>query len=89
MDLDETIESARQTIVQMDSLLRKTREQLTRCAQLVRDNAMNSALIAAGVEDEDEDFQRPYWWEEVTLSHVVPSAPNSHIPRVKPTRQRI
>lgn len=75
MNLDDTMEAARQTIAQMDSLLTRAREQLGRCAYPLGDSTMSAASISAFVGDQDEAFQRAYADEVAALSHILP-APN-------------
>ncbi|MGY4319182.1 hypothetical protein [Bradyrhizobium sp. JR3.5] len=89
MNLDDTMESARQTIAQMDSLLTWAREQLDRCACPLGDSAMSAASISAFVADQDEAFQRAYADELAVLSHILPAPESmSHGPRSKPSARR-
>ncbi len=86
MNLDDTMEAARQTIAQMDSLLTRAREQLGRCACPFGDSAMSAASIPALVDGQDEAFQRAYADELAALSHILPDPKSmSHVPSTKPS----
>ncbi|TFV29486.1 MULTISPECIES: hypothetical protein [Bradyrhizobium] len=76
MSLNDTMETARHTIAQMDSLLARAREQLGRCACPLGDGTMSAASISAFVADQDEAFQRAYAAELAALNHILP-APES------------
>ncbi|WP_445222835.1 hypothetical protein ACKWRH_45640 (plasmid) [Bradyrhizobium sp. Pa8] len=71
MELDETMETARQTIAQIDDLLRTAREQLRGDAHLESDNTISAASISAFVEDQDEQFRRAYAHEHSALDHLM------------------
>lgn len=90
-DVDRTLASARQTIAQVESFLRKGREQLGRQAELLGDYAITDDVISAFVEAQDEGFRQAYTRErQAVVSHTLAS---NHLPvrgpRVKPTRQRV
>ncbi|MET4323242.1 hypothetical protein ABIB90_008122 [Bradyrhizobium sp. JR4.1] len=90
MNLDDTMEAARQTIAQMDCLLTRAREQLGRCAWPSGDTSMSAASISAFVADQDEAFQRAYADEQAALSHILPSPQSmSHGPSTKPAPRRV
>ncbi|MGY3614202.1 hypothetical protein [Bradyrhizobium sp. USDA 10063] len=81
MSLDDTMETARQTIALMDSLLTRAREQLGRCAHPLGDSAMSAAAISAFVGDQDKAFQKAYADELAALSHILPAPQSmSHVP---------
>ncbi|WP_130232011.1 MULTISPECIES: hypothetical protein [unclassified Bradyrhizobium] len=89
MNLDDTMEAARETIAQMDSLLTRAREQLGRCACPLGDGTMSAASISAFVADQDEAFQRAYAGELAALNHILPTPESmSHVPRTKPSPRR-
>lgn len=90
MNLDNTIEAARQTIAQMDSLLTRAREQLGRSACPLGDTTMSAASISAFVADQDEAFQRAYADEQAALSHILPAPQSmSHVPSTKPSQRSV
>lgn len=90
-DLDGTMMSSRQTIAQVESFLRKGREQLDRQAELLGDYAMTGDAISAFVEAQDESFQQAYTCErQAVLSDRMALTSNQQpvrAPRVKPVRQ--
>ncbi|MER8830540.1 hypothetical protein [Mesorhizobium sp. M0870] len=62
-DLDETMETARQTIAQVESSLKESREQLARQAELLGDYAISGDIDSAFVGTRDEDFRQAYTCE--------------------------
>lgn len=89
MNLDDTMEAARQTIAQIDSLLTRAREQLGRCACPSGDSSMSAASLSAFVADQDEAFQRAYARELAALNHILPAPESmSHVRGTKPSPRR-
>ncbi|WP_353642781.1 hypothetical protein [Mesorhizobium sp. WSM2239] len=92
-DLDGTMVSAQQTIAQVENLLRKSREQLDRRAELLGDYTMTGDAISAFVEAQDASFRQAYASERQALLRdsmtLTSSRQPVRAPRVKPMRQRV
>ncbi|MBB6413995.1 hypothetical protein [Mesorhizobium sangaii] len=92
-DLDGAMVSARQTIAQVESFLRKGREQLDRQAELLGEYATTGDVISAFVEAQDESFRQAYTCQrQAVLRDSMTLTSNQQpvrAPRVKPMRQRV
>ncbi|QND62136.1 hypothetical protein [Mesorhizobium huakuii] len=92
-DVDRTLESARQTITQVESFLREGQEQFGRQAELFGDYAITDDVISAFVEAQDEGFRQAYTCERQAVLRDVMTPMSNQLPvrgpRVKPMRQRV
>ncbi|TIR99566.1 MAG: hypothetical protein E5Y35_13390 [Mesorhizobium sp.] len=92
-DLDETMASARQTIAQVESVLREGRKQLGRQTEFLGDNAVSGDAISASVAAQGADFRQAYPRERPTVVGDIVTATSQQQPifgpRVELTWQRV